>query len=190
MTKLNLGCGVFKKKGFINVDFIEDVKPDILWDLNKYPYPIREDRINFITSNHLLEHLENPFKFMEEMHRILKVRGRIKIKVPHFSRGFTHPEHKRGFDVSFPMYFNKKYKAFYRGQSFKLIEMKMVWFAQPYMKKITLSKFQYYSGFVIGKFIDFFANLSPKICSRFWCFLVNGFDEINFVLEKEEDGIR
>ena len=36
---------------------------------------------------------------------VLVVAGALLVKVPHFSRGFTHPDHKRGFDVSFPLFF-------------------------------------------------------------------------------------
>ena len=184
MNKLNLGCSIFKKKDFINVDINEKVNPDILWDLNKYPYPFKDSSIDYIKAEHLLEHLNDPFRFMQEMYRILKSGGKLFIRVPHFSRGFTHPEHKRGFDVSFPLYYNMDYEAFYQGYSFYLYKTRLVWFAQPYMKKISMNRFQYNSGYYIGKFIDFFANLSPMICSRFWCFYVGGFDEINFSMEK------
>ncbi|MCX8472834.1 MAG: hypothetical protein ORN85_04210, partial [Sediminibacterium sp.] len=33
--------------------------------------------------------------------------------------------------------------------------------------------------------INFFANLSPFLCSRLWCFWVGGFEEIEFVFIKK-----
>jgi hypothetical protein len=38
---LNLGCGNFKI-GDVNVDIDKRCKPDIVWNLNKFPYPFRE----------------------------------------------------------------------------------------------------------------------------------------------------
>ncbi len=64
-----------------------------------------------VEASHLLEHLDRPFLAMKEMHRILKPGGQLIIKVPHFSRGFTHAEHAHGFDVTFPNYFNKKFSG-------------------------------------------------------------------------------
>jgi hypothetical protein len=58
--------------------------------------------------------------------------------------------------------------------------MKLKWFAQPSLKKTLLTKPQYLVGNTIGKLIDTFANLSPFLCSRLWCFWVGGFEEIEF----------
>jgi len=38
---LNLGCGNFKI-GDVNVDIDKRCKLDIVWNLNKFPYPFRE----------------------------------------------------------------------------------------------------------------------------------------------------
>ena len=128
----------------------------------------------------LLEHLDDPFGVMKEFHRISKNGAVIHIKVPHFTRGFMHPEHKRGFDVSFPLYFRPSFKGGYQGCDLKLQKMKLNWFAQPYLKKEYLSKPAFYVGYLVGAFVSFFANLSPFFCSRFWCYLVGGFEEIEF----------
>jgi len=183
-NKLNLGSGRFKKKDFINIDADSSTNPDILYDLNKIPYPFSDNSFSLIMANHVLEHLKDPFKTMKELHRILKSEGKLIIRVPHFSRGFSHPDHKRGFDVSFPLYFNKNFKGGYTGSSFRLKSMKLKWFAQPYLKKISLSGFQYNAGLFLGKIFDFFANLSPYFCSRIWCYQVGGFEEIEYIFTK------
>jgi hypothetical protein len=123
---------------------------------------------------------------MVEFHRILKDKGALIVKVPHFSRGFTHSDHKRSFDVSFPYYFNPLFTAGYMGVEFKLEKLKFRWLAQPYLKKQFLPAPVYYFSLVAGKVIDFFANLSPFICSRIWCYLVGGFEEmeIRFICKK------
>lgn len=178
--RLNIGCGAFKKSGFMNLDANPRVNPDIVHDLNVFPYPLRSDSFDVIEANHLLEHLDDPFRVMDELHRLLTQNGELVIRVPHFSRGFTHAEHKRGFDVTFPYYFDPTFPGGYTGTEFELRGMKLVWFAQPYLKKRVLSKVEYYLGFMLGKMVDAFANLSPFICSRAWCFMVGGFEEIEF----------
>lgn len=180
--KLNLGCGEFKKEGYINVDFFSASNPDIRHDLNKFPYPFADNEFNLIEANHVLEHLANPFMVMKELHRISKNGSVVVIKVPHFSRGFTHPEHKRGFDISFPLYFNPLFPGGYQGVNFELKRMRFSWFGQPYLKKKVFSPFVFCCGYALGNVIDFFANLFPRLCARIWCFWVGGFDEIEFVL--------
>ena len=113
--KLNLGSGYFPKKDFINVDMSSDCNPDVLHDLNDFPYPFESDKFELIESNHALEHLEWPLRAMKEIHRISKPDGRVIIRVPHFSRGFTHPEHKAGFDITLLYYFSPKIKEKYIG---------------------------------------------------------------------------
>ena len=115
MNKLNLGCGEFKINDFINVDINKSVEPDVVHDLNKFPYPFKDNHFNVIRAEHILEHLDNPFKVMKELHRLLNYGGVLIIKVPHSSRGFTHPDHKRGFDISFPYYFDYNFKGGYQG---------------------------------------------------------------------------
>ena len=189
MRKLNLGCGIDYKEGFVNVDFHSHIKIDVEHDLNVLPYPFNDGEFDYIYASHILEHLDKPFVIITELHRILKPGGTLHIKVPHFSRGFTHAEHKAGFDVTFPFYFNPQFtKSGYYGVEFVLQKMRLHYFAfyhlLPYMgvSKIVISIMK-----IIGGIIDFFANLSPKLCSRIWCFWVGGFEEIEFVFLKKND---
>ena len=141
--KLNLGCGEFKKGGFINVDRDEKLKPDVVHDLDKFPYPFADDEFALIEADHTLEHLRDPFAVMRELHRILASGGRLIIRVPHFSRGFTHADHKSGFDVTFPHYFKSDFKGGYAGVRFDLKSLRLTWFGQPYLKKTVLSPLAY-----------------------------------------------
>lgn len=178
--KLNLGCGEFKKEGYVNVDYYSVSKPDVKHDLNKLPYPFKNNEFELIEADHVLEHLENPFNAIKELHRISENSGLIIIKVPHFSRGFSHPEHKRGFDVSLPYYFNPSFKGGYQGLRLDAKKIRLRWFAQPYLKKTVLSAPVFWAARTFGIIVDFFANLSPFFCSRFWCFLVGGFEEVEY----------
>lgn len=184
MNKLNLGCGQFKKDGYINLDVSPLSQADVTHDLNIFPYPFEENQFDLVEADHVLEHLSSPFRVMAEIHRILKPGGILIIRVPHFSRGFSHPEHQRGFDVTFPFYFDKNFVGGYTGTSFTKKKAELHWFAQKYLMKKILFPWLYHLLSGIGRLLDLFANLSPLFCSRMWCFWVGGFYEIEFVFEK------
>jgi len=175
MNKLNLGCGAYKKQGYVNVDGYKKYEPEVLHDLNVFPYPFQDDYFDVIEADHILEHLEQPLRVICELHRITRKGATITIRCPHFSRGFTHSEHKRGFDVSLPYYFNPRFLGRYSGQpTLELVSMRLRWNAQPYLKKQIIPRWQFWGVSAIGRVIDLLANLSPTFCSRFWCFWVGG----------------
>lgn len=180
MNKLNLGSGEYLKPGFVNVDFYSVSKPDVEHDLSKFPYPFPADHFDHVESDHCFEHLPSPFAVMQEVHRIAKNGATVIIRVPHFSRGFTHAEHKAGFDVTFPYYYRKDFQGGYQGVEFETDAVKLHWFAQPYFKRTVLSPPVFWIARGMGAFFSFFANLSPFLCSRLWCFWVGGFEEVEF----------
>ncbi len=184
-TKLNLGCGEDKKEGFLNVDWTVLVKPDLVCDLNTLPYPFPDNTFEYIEASHVLEHLERPFAIMKELHRILVPQGVLNVKVPHFSRGMTHPEHSHGFDVTLPKYFDRTCLRWgYFGVDFKVRKVELHWMAfqhlLPYMGygRVTLWLLS-----IINRIINFVAKISPAFASRIWCFWVGGFEEIEFEFE-------
>lgn len=185
IRKLNVGCGEHKKEGYTNVDWQVSVHPDVQHDLNKIPYPFDDGSFDLIEAYHILEHLDRPFVVMKELHRILKPGALLKIKVPHFSRGFTHAEHAHGFDVTFPLYFNQTFtKSGYTGTHFKLTRMRLDWLAFFHL----LPHMGYGPGAIrilkgFNRIVSSFANLSPTFCSRIWCYWVGGFDQITFEFE-------
>lgn len=187
--KLNLGCGENKKEGFINLDWNSLTMPDVLHNLNMLPYPFIDNSMSLIEAYHVLEHTDAPFLVMKELHRMLKDGGELRIKVPHFSRGFTHAEHAHGFDVTFPLYFNKGFsRSGYLGFEFVLKNMKLRWVAYfhllPFMGfgKLAITFLK-----IVDFFISGLANLSPALCSRMWCYSVGGFEEIEFILIAKKD---
>ena len=185
VKKLNLGCGQFPKQGYVNLDVYPDAKADVFHDLAEFPYPFKDNSFSLIEADHVLEHLEDSVKIMKELHRILKPKGKLIVRVPHFTRGFTNPGHKMGFDISFPYWFSPKFKPWYVGVEFSLEKMKLRWFAQPRLKKTILPFYSYFLGQIVGYVLDFLANLFPFFCSRVWAFIVGGFEEIEFHFIKE-----
>src|SRR6266487_4900792 len=179
--KLNLGSGEFQKEGFVNVDLYSISNPDVSHDLNQFPYPFQDDYFELVEADHVLEHLVEPFLVMGELRRICMNGATSHVRGPHFSRGFTHADHKRGFDVTFPYFFDPAFRPGYQRIPLKLVKMRLRWFAQLYLKKSVLPAPAFLFGRAIGAVIDFFANLSPWLCSRLWCYWVGGFEEIEFI---------
>lgn len=97
--KLNLGCGDHKVNGFIGVDKIKTPQTDIVHDLTAFPYPFKDSTVHEVLLSHVLEHLPDTIKVMEEIWRICKNGARIKIFVPYYnSPGAYHdPTHQKFF---------------------------------------------------------------------------------------------
>ncbi len=182
--KLNIGCAGQKLPGYVNVDWQSIVEPDVSHDLNTFPYPFKENEFDEVVAYHILEHLDRPFDVMRELHRIMKPGGTLKIKVPHFSRGMTHPEHSHGFDVTFPNYFNERFTAIgYYGIDFEHESTRLTWHAFPHiLKEMGAGPLTRGGIHVLNAIFTTLGNLSPSLCSRLWCFWVGGFEEVAFTL--------
>ena len=111
------------------------------------------------------------------------------IKVPHFTRAMTHPEHFHGFDVTFPNYFNKRYALVgYFGTDLILEKMTISWIVFFHiLRDMGYGSLMIALLRVANAVISFLANLSPNFASRIWCFWVGGFDEIEFVFVKPKE---
>ena len=96
---LHVGPGLNEIKNTISIDINNSLNPDIIWDLNKNPWPIDSNSIDSIIALNVLEHLNDTVKTIEELHRITKPNGTIYILCPHFSSAgaFADPTHKSFF---------------------------------------------------------------------------------------------
>jgi SAM-dependent methyltransferase len=182
--KINLGCGRFPKEGYVNVDWMAMPGVDVVADLTELPLPFEDGCAELIELDHVMEHLSDVFGTMKELHRILRPGGKLVIRVPHFSRGFSHPEHQRGFDATFPYYFRPDFIGGYIGVEFVTERVNMRWFAQPYLKKTVMPLPVFHAATALGRVLDKAANAHPLACSRAWCFYVGGFEEIEFQMTK------
>jgi len=97
MTVLSVGCGKRPHQAnVIRLDLSSEVNPDVVWDLDKFPYPFKESNFSEIECFDVIEHLDNIPKTLEEFHRILEPKGVLKITTPHFScaNSYIDPTHK------------------------------------------------------------------------------------------------
>jgi len=97
MKKLNLGCGKDIKEGYVNVDSVKLPGVDKVIDLNKYPWPFKDNEFDFVFCSHILEHLDSIIRPLEEIWRITKKSGKVKIIVPISPSvwAFADPTHKQ-----------------------------------------------------------------------------------------------
>ena len=113
---LDLGCGKSKKPGFTRMDRNKAVKPDIRWDLEKFPYPIPKESVVTMVASHIVEHItpKAMIDFMSELWRIDVEGCQLAASMPYgHSSGFLQePTHCNAcnettwtyFDLKFPLY--------------------------------------------------------------------------------------
>jgi len=99
---LELGCGQKKRYAHsLTVDVNPRSRADIIHDLNCFPYPFEADSFDWVIAEHVLEHLDDLIRVVEEVHRICRPAGRFLVEVPHFSSNdfFTDPTHRHAFST-------------------------------------------------------------------------------------------
>lgn len=112
--RVNLGCGLKKIEGFVNVDKSLTVKPDVVADLNQFPWPFKDNEFDHIVAKDILEHLgdtSNDFvKVMKEMYRISHNGAIWEIQSPHWNCDIAidDPDHKRKITMGMFNLFNKR----------------------------------------------------------------------------------
>jgi SAM-dependent methyltransferase len=94
-ARLDVGCGRRKRPGFFGIDSVASEEVDLVADLEQ-PLPFADGSIREVHCHSVIEHIEEPIAFLDEMHRLLHPKGHIDIFVPHFSNPFGHsdPTHK------------------------------------------------------------------------------------------------
>jgi SAM-dependent methyltransferase len=96
---LHIGAGRKKIVGAITLDINPRHNPDVVWDLNDFPYPFADSEFDLVICEHVIEHLRDVIRVMEELHRVTRPGGRVIVRVPHFSSlNFnTDPTHVHAF---------------------------------------------------------------------------------------------
>ena len=97
--KLNLGCGTDIRKDYLNVDFVKEKGVDLKYNLNKLPLPFKDNSFEEILLLNILEHVNEPWLFMNEIFRIGEKGCIVKIVMPHAGSGnaWADMQHKRPF---------------------------------------------------------------------------------------------
>jgi SAM-dependent methyltransferase len=161
---LHMGPGREESLG-IAADNLRSVRPDVLVDLNRAPYPFRDSTFDAAYAFSVIEHLDNFFAVFGELHRILKPGGFVALLTPHFSNdaSYIDPSHKLHLSLRSFDYFIEGTElfasyGFYSSTRFRVRE-KLLSLEQPLARVPLLQRA---------------ANLMPALYERHLCFLVRG----------------
>ena len=158
---LDIGCGNHKIPKSIGLDSVNIPGVDIVHDLNEIPYPFKDNSFDVIYANQVLEHLDAPLdKIMEELCRICKEGGKIKITVPHALNvsAFGDPTHKKFFTYFTFDYFGGNEQSYYTRTRLKILKRKFIYLTGKKSSKIL-------------KPLEYIINLFPIFYSHFFAFL-------------------
>jgi len=177
MRILDVGCGLNKFPGAIGIDRNPRSRADVLADLDHPPYPFRGGSFDEIRAIHVIEHVSDVIRAMEEFHRLLRHGGRVYLETPHYTdfSSFCDPTHRWHLNSFSLRYFGERHGGFgyYSAARYREISV-----------GLKLLAFWRLLGF------EFLVNRFPRF-RRFWeyylCFVVRG-KVIRFELEalKEE----
>lgn len=98
---LDMGCGPDKIAGAVGVDHVPFPGVDVIWDLEKWPYPFEDGSVDHVYFRHSLEHLADAAGAVREAARILREGGRLTIICPHFSslNAYSDLTHRRALGM-------------------------------------------------------------------------------------------
>jgi SAM-dependent methyltransferase len=96
---LDIGCGSAKTPGAVGMDISAETDADIVHDLDEFPYPIEDGSFDQILLQDVIEHVREPIRVFEELHRIARPGARIQLRTPHFSSvlAYGDPTHRHYF---------------------------------------------------------------------------------------------
>lgn len=97
MRRLDLGAGLDRTlTGAVTVDRLASAQPDVVHDLDHFPWPFETGSFDQIRAMDVVEHLSDLLRTMDEMHRIARPGARVEIYTPHYScrNSWTDPTHR------------------------------------------------------------------------------------------------
>lgn len=124
----------------VRVDLRPETRPDVVWDLDRFPYPFEDASFDVVDCTDVLEHLADVVRVMEEIHRIGRPGCLVRIATPHFSsaNSFTDPTHRHHFGFrSFDYFTGDNQWGFYTEARFRKRRAEIV-FQPTLLNKVVL----------------------------------------------------
>ena len=166
---LDIGCGKHKFPGSVGMDKVKLDGVDVIHDINKFPWPFKNNEFNCIKMSHVIEHCDSIVDTMQEVHRVTCHFGVVEITTPHYTDAISWSDitHKWHLNTRAFRYFDPNYKTnYYSNARFEILD--------SYIEISNLFK-------IIG--IEYLVNLERKnriwrFFRNFWelylCFLIRG----------------
>ena len=130
MVILDIGCGKKKQDpAAIGLDRQPGSSADVLCELARFPWPIRDDCAEKVYLSHFLEHQPDILRVMAEVHRIAKSGAEVVVVTPHYSSldSYADPTHlfHLGFH-SFDYFDRDSFQDFtYHSGGYRILERKL-----------------------------------------------------------------
>jgi SAM-dependent methyltransferase len=161
---LDVGCGIRKYPGALGIDLNPASAADVICELDHFPYPFADRTFDRLRAIHVIEHLTDIIRTMEEFHRLVKPGGRVRIETPHYTdfSSFCDPTHKHHLNSFSFRYFGDNHGGFgyYTAAKFREISI-----------RVKLLAFWRWLGF------EWLVNRFPRF-RKFWefylCYVIRG----------------
>jgi hypothetical protein len=127
MRTLDVGCGIRKAPGAIGIDRNPASHADVICDLDRFPYPFADNAFDRLRAIHVIEHVSDVIRAMEEFHRLVVANGQIRIETPHYTdfSSFCDPTHRSHLNSFSFRYFGEKHGGFGYYSTARLREVKV-----------------------------------------------------------------
>jgi SAM-dependent methyltransferase len=172
---LDVGCGINKYPGSIGLDRNPNTAADVVADLDHSSFPFADNSFCEVRAIHVIEHVADVIRTMEEFWRLLAPGGRAFIVTPHYTdfSSFCDPTHRWHLNSYSLRYFGEDNAGYgyYSAARFREISVRV--------KLLALWR---YLGF------EFLVNTFPRF-RRFWefylCYVIRG-KVIEWTLEAQK----
>ena len=93
---LDVGCGIKKFPGSIGLDHNPRSNADLLCELDHFPWPLQDQCFDEVRLIHVIEHVGDVVRTVEECHRLLRPGGLLIVETPHYTdfSSFCDPTHR------------------------------------------------------------------------------------------------
>ncbi len=129
MRILDVGCGIKKAAGSIGIDRNPASAADVLCDLDRFPYPFADNTFDGLQAIHVIEHVSDVLRTMEEFHRLVRPGGRVRVITPHYTdfSSFCDPTHRWHLNSFSFRYFGEDHGGFgyYSATRFREISVRL-----------------------------------------------------------------
>ncbi len=160
MKTLSLGSGFDERnEDTITLDIAPETNPDVVWNLNEFPYPFEDDSFDQILMYDVIEHIDNIIDVMNECYRIMKKGGLFHITTPHFSsaNSYTDPTHQHHLGYYSFDFFDPDHERFYYSKARFSIQERYLYFDRRKTFK---------------KILERWANKNPWNYEQKWCWIL------------------
>lgn len=148
--KLDIACGQNKQVGFKGIDIAGN--PDIVHDLNEFPWPIKTSCVKQVFCSHYVEHIphwrpgwerDGWWMFFDELYRVMKPDATAEIIHPYAMNGraFQDPTHTRYITDATWAYLNREWRELNRLDhynvecNFEIVTISMMGLSDGYLAR-------------------------------------------------------